>query len=165
MDPFPHSMCTTLCFSLIASGVSHGIVVTPPTRLAGVDCEPRLFQLRYEMCLRAQPGWLICNSCRTTLVGTLPEMRPLPVVRSSMNVICLGAGRARAHPKHDITQLIPPGSQFSRPLTSYNKDLASIKQLCVRNYPNYHYIFSFSFDCKWDPPRDSGYPTHQTCWC
>ncbi len=33
-------MCVFVAFTLV-SGASHGIVVTPPTKLAGVDCEPK----------------------------------------------------------------------------------------------------------------------------
>ena len=41
--------CMFCLFILIASGASHGIVVTPPTSLAGVDCEAQKSDLAFGL--------------------------------------------------------------------------------------------------------------------
>ena len=53
------------CLLIYVSGASHGMVVTPPTRLAGADCEPVLHVL---VCGTYCPPVITPNT-RKTLVG------------------------------------------------------------------------------------------------
>ena len=70
------------CFIDNVSGASHGIVVIPPTRLAGVDCEPMLSQLWNWGNLLLPKLSLYTVYLLQTLVGSQDEC-PLHV----MNVI------------------------------------------------------------------------------
>ena len=99
-------------------------------------------------------------------------MWPLPLVRSSMNVITLL--QYNFMQDWEIGECL--GTRLGHPSAVTPHLLLIIKSLSSISYSHDSYLHTYThsaimhyfvclIDCKWDPPRNSGYPTHQTRWC